>query len=130
MMKVVAPMAGITNSEFLKRRNMDEEIYKKNIELLNNGRKKLKEIEQEKPWIGARRFHRMWVTRRANDPEGKSFMKAIETKRARAKERGFWFSKETLQHMSEIRQGKRRATILIDRRESEKAAIRRKMGII
>lgn len=119
----------ITNSEFLKRLNMDEEIHKKNIELLNNGRKKLKEIEQAKPWIRARRFHRVWSTRRINDPEGESFAKAIETKRARAKERGFWFSKEALQHMSEIRQGKRRATILIDRREAEKAAIRRKMGM-
>ena len=119
----------ITVSEFMKRQNMKEEIHKKNIKLLDDGRKKLKEIEQAKPWIGARRFHRMWVTRRINDPDGKSFIKATETKRARAKERGFWYSKEVLQHMSEIRIGKRRATILIDRREAEKAAIRRKMGM-
>ena len=53
----------------------------------------------------------------------------VETKNRNASERGYYFDEVTRQHMSDAHKGKTKSVLAVRRNESEKAAIRAKLGI-
>lgn len=120
----------VTVSEFMRIRHQDDEYYNKNVKMLEELRKKNRLLEEEKPWLKNRRCKRSWVTRRQRDPDNLSAKKGAATKAANAAKKGFYFTQETRQRMSDARKGitkPMRAAII---RKREKDALARKMGIV
>ena len=119
----------ISTSEYMKLRNEDPEIHARNIELLNKGREENIARERKRPWLAKKRLARTWSTRRERDPEGLGIKKMVETKRRNAEDRGFWYTEEQRQHFSLANKGITKAVRLQRSRETEKAAIRAKIGM-
>lgn len=119
----------ISTSEYMKLRNEDPEIHARNINLLNKGREDNIERERKRPWLAKKRLARTWATRRERDPEGIGIKKGVEARRRNAEERGYWYTEEQRQHMSQSRKGITQDMRQTRKREAEKAAIRAILGM-
>lgn len=119
----------VSSSEYMKLRNCDPEVHARNIEILNNGREDTIERERKRPWLAKKRLSRSWATRRERDPEGIGIKKAVETRRKRAEERGYWYTEEQRLHFSLAKKGITNAVRLQRAHEAEKSAIRVKLGM-
>ena len=119
----------VTTSEFMIRRNSDPSILEHNRKILEDGRNKNFAMEKDKPWLAKRRLQRAWRTRRANDPDNSFALKCVESRRATAESRGYYYTPEQRRRMSEAHKGKTRHDTAMARREAEKSAIRAKLGM-
>ena len=119
----------ISTSEYMKLRNEDPKIHARNIDLLNKGREDNIERERKRPWLAKKRLARTWATWRERDPEGIGLKKMVETRRKNAEERGYYYTEEQRQHMRLAHKGITRSMAQTRKHESEKAAIRAKMGM-
>ena len=119
----------VTMSERTSIEMQDPERYETNRQVLNTIRDRYFEEERRNPLLKNRRMHRVWSTRRAKDPNNEWTRKMVETKNRNASERGYYFDEVTRQHMSDAHKGKTKSVLAVRRNESEKAAIRAKLGI-
>jgi len=117
----------VTSSEFLHELTMSR--YEENRKVLEDARNEYFAKERNDPNLKNRRCSRAWRTRRRNDPDNTFAQKCVESRRATAESRGYWYTPEQRQRMSDVHKGKSRQYFATARHEAEKAAIRAKLGI-
>lgn len=117
----------IKTTEFLHDLTMSR--YEENKKVLEDARNEYFANERNNTNLKNRRCSRAWRTRRRNDPDNTFAQKGVASRRANAEIRGYFFTPEQRQKMSEAHKGKTRQDIAIARREAEKAGIRAKLGM-
>jgi hypothetical protein len=119
----------VTMSEKTKIEMQNPERRQINRVVLLANKDKYFEEEKRNPLLKNRRMHRVWSTRRTNDPDNEWTQKMVETKTKNAEERGFFFTKEQRKHMSDAHIGNTKAALAARKNEATKAAIRAKLGM-
>lgn len=119
----------VTASEWARLLSKDGDRHDELCRLLDEGRRVFKDMCEKKPYIKVITARRAWNTRRRNDPDDTWTEKCQATRRANAKQRGYWYTPEGIENMRKSHLGNTKEAVRAKRMEREQAAIRAKLGI-